>query len=40
MKKIIKNFLFKRRFKVLKNKKGFSLVEILVAVSIIGLSEQ
>ena len=37
MKKIIKNFLFKRRFKVLKNKKGFSLVEILVAVSIIGI---
>ena len=37
MKKKIKDFLMKRRFKPLKNKKGFSLVEILVAVSIIGI---
>ena len=37
MKKIIKNFLFKRRFKVLKNKKGFSLMEVLIAVAIIAI---
>lgn len=42
MKQIIKNFLFKKRFfkkgiKVLKNKKGFSLMEILVAVALIGI---
>ena len=33
----IKNFFFRRRFKPLKNKKGFSLVEVLVAVAIIGI---
>ena len=37
MKKTIKDFLFKRRFKVLKNKKGFSLLEVLVAVGIIAI---
>ena len=37
MKKIITDFLFKRRFKVLKNKKGFSLLEVLVAVGIIAI---
>ena len=37
MKQKIKDFLFKRRFKVLKNKKGFSLLEVLVAVGIIGI---
>ena len=37
MKQKIKDFLLQRRFKVLKNKKGFSLVEVLVAVSIIGI---
>ena len=37
MKKTIKDFLFKRRFKPLKNKKGFSLLEVLVAVAIIGI---
>ena len=37
MKKKIKHFLLKRRFKPLKNKRGFSLVEVLVAVSIIGI---
>ena len=37
MKKTIKDFLFKRRFKLLKNKKGFSLLEVLVAVGIIAI---
>lgn len=37
MKQKIKDFLFKRRFKVLKNKKGFSLMEVLVAVGIISI---
>lgn len=42
MKTIITNFLLKKRFfkegiKLLKNKKGFSLLEILVAVAIIGI---
>ena len=35
--KTIKNFLFKKRFKILKSKKGFSLIEVLVAVAIIGI---
>ena len=33
----IKNFLFKKRIKILRNKKGFSLLEVLVAVAIIGI---
>ena len=42
MKKTIKNFLLKKRFfkkgvKVLKNKKGFSLIELLVVITIIGI---
>ena len=37
MKQTIKNFLFKKRIKILKNKKGFSLIEVLVAVAIIGI---
>ena len=37
MKQIIKNFLFKKRFKILKSKKGFSLLEVLVAVGIIAI---
>ena len=37
MKNTIKNFLFKKRIKILKSKKGFSLVEVLVAVAIIGI---
>ena len=37
MKNKIKNFLLKRRLKILKNKKGFSLLEVLVAVAIIGI---
>ena len=37
MKQTIKNFLFKKRIKILKSKKGFSLIEVLVAVSIIGI---
>ena len=37
MKNKIKNFLFKKRIKVLKNQKGFSLIEVLVAVAIIGI---
>ena len=36
MKKFIQ-LLFKKRFKILKNKKGFSLIEVLVAVAIIGI---
>ena len=36
MKAKIKNFLFKKRIKILKNKKGFSLVELLVTVGIMG----
>ena len=37
MKQKIKNFLFKKRIKILKSKKGFSLLEVLVAVAIIGI---
>ena len=37
MKNKIINFLFKKRIKILKSKKGFSLVEVLVAVAIIGI---
>ena len=37
MKQTIKNFLFKKRIKILKSKKGFSLLEVLIAVSIIGI---
>ena len=36
--KTIKNFLCKKRFRVLKNKRGFSLVEMLVTVGIVGSS--
>ena len=36
MKKFIQ-LLFNKRFKILKNKKGFSLIEVLVAVAIIGI---
>ena len=34
--KTIINFLFKKRFKVLKSKKGFSLIELMVTVGIMG----
>ena len=37
MKKKIKNFLLKRRLRILKNKKGFSLLEVMIAVGIIGV---
>ena len=37
MKQTIKNFLFKKRLKILKSKQGFSLIEVLVAVAIIGI---
>ena len=37
MKQRIKDFLFKKRIKILRNKKGFSLLEVLVAVAIIGI---
>ena len=37
MKQTIKNFLFKKRIKILRNKKGFSLLEVLVAVGIIAI---
>lgn len=42
MKQTIKDFLLRKRFfkkgiKVLKNKKGFSLMEVLIAVAIIGI---
>ena len=37
MKQKIKDFLFKKRIKTLRNQKGFSLVEVLVAVAIIGI---
>ena len=37
MKNKIINFLFKKRIKLLKNNKGFSLIEVLVAVAIIGI---
>ena len=37
MKQTIKNFFTKKRFKILKNNKGFSLLEVLVGVSIIGI---
>ena len=37
MKQKIKNFLFKKRIKILKSKRGFSLIEVLVAVAIIGI---
>ena len=35
--KTIKNFLFKKRIRILKSKRGFSLIEVLVAVAIIGI---
>ncbi len=35
--KTLINFLFKKRIKILKSKKGFSLIEVLVAVAIIGI---
>ena len=37
MKQKIKDFLLKKRIKILRNKKGFSLIEVLVAVAIIGI---
>ena len=37
MKTIIKNFLLKKRIKILKSKRGFSLLEVLIAVAIIGI---
>ena len=37
MKNKIKNFLFKKRVKILRNKKGFSLMEVMIAVGIIGV---
>ena len=37
MKNKIINFLFKKRIKILRNKKGFSMMEILVAVAIVGI---
>ena len=37
MKNKIINFLFKKRIKILKSKKGFTLIEVLVAVAIIGI---
>ena len=37
MKEKIKNFLLKKRIKILKSKKGFSLLEVLIAVAIIGI---
>ena len=35
--KTIKNFLFKKRIRILKSKKGFSLLEVLIAVGIIAI---
>ena len=35
--KTIKNFLFKKRIKILKSKRGFSLMELLIVVSIMGV---
>ena len=37
MKQTIKNFLFKKRGKILKNNKGLSLIEIMVVVGIIAV---
>ena len=37
MKNKLKNFLLKKRIKILKNQKGFSLIEVLVAVGIIAI---
>ena len=37
MKQTIKNFLFKKRIKILRSKKGFSLLEVLIGVTIIGI---
>ena len=37
MKQRIKNFLFKKRVKILRNNKGLSLIEIMVALGLIGL---
>ena len=35
--KTIKNFLFKKRIKILKSEKGFSLIELMVTVGIMGV---
>ena len=35
--KILINFLFKKRIKILQSKKGFTLMEVLVAVGLIGI---
>lgn len=37
MKNKIKNFLFKKRVKILRNNKGLSLIEIMVALGLIGI---
>ena len=37
MKNKLINFLFKKRLKILRNKKGFSLLEVLIGVAIIGI---
>ncbi len=37
MKQILKNLLFKKRIKILKSTKGFSLLEVLIAVGIIAI---
>ena len=37
MKNKIKNFLFKKRFKILKNKRGLTLMEVMITLAIIGI---